>query len=146
MDRARRGNYAFLGESMTIEYEVQRDCQLTQLGHFLQEQNYAIALPLNSPYRSVLSQAILHLRDTGKLTLLKHRWWNETYSSNNSNVTCSTSTFTTMKQCIDNLGSFFYICAFTILFICIIVIAECICRRSKRSKKNQDNRVSASTS
>lgn len=126
---------------MTIEYQVQRNCHLVQVGHFLHEQSFGIAMPLNSPYRSILSQVILHLRDTGKLMQLKHHWWNATISTY-SNVTCSSGTFTSLVRYVDDLGSFFYICAFSILFICAIVIAECLCRRSKRNKLNIQSQVS----
>ena len=31
--RVKRGNYAFLMESTMLDYVVQRDCNLTQVGH-----------------------------------------------------------------------------------------------------------------
>ena len=33
--RVKRGNYAFLMESTMLDYVVQRDCNLTQVGHVI---------------------------------------------------------------------------------------------------------------
>ena len=33
--RVKRGNYAFLMESTMLDYVVQRDCNLTQVGHLI---------------------------------------------------------------------------------------------------------------
>ncbi|KAH8020905.1 hypothetical protein HPB51_008732 [Rhipicephalus microplus] len=73
--RVRRGGYAFLMESTSIEYVVQRECQLTQIGGLLDSKGYGIALPPGSPYRSFFSSAILRLQENGTLQMLKERWW-----------------------------------------------------------------------
>ena len=39
-----RGNYAFLMESTSLEYEVQQNCNLTQIGGVLGSKGYGIAL------------------------------------------------------------------------------------------------------
>lgn len=76
--RVEAGGYAFLMESTSIEYVVQRRCQLTQIGGLLDSKGYGIATPLGSPYRSLLSSAILKLQENGTLQLLKDRWWKVT--------------------------------------------------------------------
>jgi ionotropic kainate glutamate receptor 2 len=40
-----QGNYAFLMESTTLDYLVQRDCNLTQIGGLLDSKGYGIATP-----------------------------------------------------------------------------------------------------
>lgn len=62
IDRVKKGNYAFLMESTSIEYEVQRHCDLQQIGGQLDQKGYGIATPPDSPYRGFLSEAILHLQ------------------------------------------------------------------------------------
>lgn len=37
------GGYAFLMESASIEYIIERDCNLTQIGGLLDSKNYGIA-------------------------------------------------------------------------------------------------------
>ena len=47
VDRVRKenGKYAFLMESTTVEYIIERDCELTQIGSLLDSKGYGIALP-----------------------------------------------------------------------------------------------------
>lgn len=72
-----QGNYAFLMESTTIEYTVERNCDTTQIGGLLDSKGYGIALPPGSPYRTPISSAILKLQEAGRLHVLKTRWWKE---------------------------------------------------------------------
>lgn len=76
-----RGNYAFFMESTSIEYTVERNCNLTQIGGLLDSKGYGIALQKNSnlslEYRAKLSEAILSLQESGVLHILKNRWWRE---------------------------------------------------------------------
>jgi len=50
--KADDGLYAFLMESTTIEYVVERNCDTMQIGGLLDSKGYGIALPPGSPYRS----------------------------------------------------------------------------------------------
>lgn len=49
------GNYAFLMESTMLDYNVQRDCNLTQIGGLLDSKGYGIATPKGSPFTTFLS-------------------------------------------------------------------------------------------
>jgi len=75
--RKENGKYAFLMESTTVEYIVERQCDLTQIGGLLDSKGYGIALPPNSPYRTPISSAILQLQEGGKLHMLKEKWWKQ---------------------------------------------------------------------
>uniref|UniRef100_A0A8C4QMV0 Glutamate receptor n=1 Tax=Eptatretus burgeri TaxID=7764 RepID=A0A8C4QMV0_EPTBU len=68
-------DYAFLAESTFIEYEIGRNCNLTQVGGLLDNKGYGIGTPIGSPYRDKMSIAILQLQDEGKLMKLKDKWW-----------------------------------------------------------------------
>lgn len=46
IQRVLDGNYAFLMESTTLDYIVQRDCNLTQIGGLLDTKGYGIATPI----------------------------------------------------------------------------------------------------
>ncbi|XP_058799693.1 glutamate receptor ionotropic, kainate 2-like isoform X3 [Phymastichus coffea] len=69
--------YAFFMESTTIEYQVERRCELQMVGTLLDNKGYGIAMPHNSPYRTMISTAILHLQEKGDLQDLKKKWWSE---------------------------------------------------------------------
>lgn len=40
-----KGGYAFLMESTSIEYVIERNCELTQVGGMLDSKGYGIAMP-----------------------------------------------------------------------------------------------------
>jgi len=53
-----KGNYAFLMESTSIEYVIERNCELTQVGGLLDSKGYGIAMPPSkrqSPPKTYLS-------------------------------------------------------------------------------------------
>lgn len=54
--RVLSGNYAFLMESTSIEYAIERECNLTQIGGLLDSKSYGIATSKDSPYLRPLSQ------------------------------------------------------------------------------------------
>ncbi|KAK1127273.1 hypothetical protein K0M31_003817 [Melipona bicolor] len=70
-------DYAFLMESTTIEYRMERNCDLDKVGGLIDNKGYGIALPRNSPYRTPISGAILRLQEKGTLQDLKKKWWEE---------------------------------------------------------------------
>ena len=45
IERVENENYAFLMESTSIEYNVQRKCHLTQIGGLLDSKGYGVATP-----------------------------------------------------------------------------------------------------
>ncbi|XP_050427758.1 glutamate receptor ionotropic, kainate 2-like [Adelges cooleyi] len=73
-----REAYAFFMESSSIEYEVQRNCDLTEVGSWLDNKAYGIAMPFNAPHRTAFSMAVLRLSESGKLMELKDKWWSTT--------------------------------------------------------------------
>ncbi|KAG4075834.1 hypothetical protein HA402_003660 [Bradysia odoriphaga] len=77
IERVLNGNrkYAFLMESTAIDYAIARKCNLMNVGTWLDSKGYGIAMPMDSPYRTHISQAILKLQEGGKLQQLKKKWW-----------------------------------------------------------------------
>lgn len=111
-----KGSYAFLMESTSIEYVIERKCELTQVGNLLDSKGYGIAmrqskhnhLPLqdgqssltifglsqiDSPYRTAISGTVLKLQEEGKLHILKTRWWKEKRGGGSCRVCFSADTF-----------------------------------------------------
>lgn len=44
LDRATNENYAFLMESSSIQYIIERNCEVTQIGDLLDDKNYGIGM------------------------------------------------------------------------------------------------------
>nr|QKN21515.1 glutamate receptor ionotropic kainate 2 [Zeugodacus tau] len=77
VERVRKGNgsYAFLMETTSLSYNVERSCKLKAVGEQFSEKHYALAVPLGAEYRSNLSVSLLQLSEKGELYTLKRRWW-----------------------------------------------------------------------
>lgn len=73
--RVLRGDYAYLMESPLIDYEIQRDCNLTQIGGLLDSKGYGIATQLGSPYTDDISLRILEMQEKGEIQKFYNRWW-----------------------------------------------------------------------
>lgn len=80
VDRVKKakGDYAFLMETTSLEYQVEQNCDLMNVGPQIGEKHYGIAVPIGSDYRSNLSWAILQLGEKGEIFELKKRWWKKT--------------------------------------------------------------------
>ncbi|CAG0916801.1 unnamed protein product [Notodromas monacha] len=77
VDRVRSGGYAYIMESTTLEYMMEKYCDLIQVGGLLDSKGYGLALPPGSPYTSAVSSAILKLQEDGEFFNLKSKWWKE---------------------------------------------------------------------
>ncbi|RWS27087.1 Glutamate receptor: ionotropic kainate 2-like protein [Leptotrombidium deliense] len=75
VERVLQGNYAFLMESTMLDYMVQRDCNLTQVGGYLDSKGYGIATPMGSPWRDKVSLTILELQEKGVIQMFYDKWW-----------------------------------------------------------------------
>ncbi|CAF1301921.1 unnamed protein product [Rotaria sp. Silwood1] len=77
VDRVKGESYAFFMESTSIEYIVQRACNLTQIGGLLDNKGYGIGLPEGSPHRERVSEIILDLQEKGIIQKSYNKWWKE---------------------------------------------------------------------
>ncbi|XP_012712211.1 probable glutamate receptor [Fundulus heteroclitus] len=72
---AQEGNFAFIGEAVSLDLAVSRYCKLTRSQEVISMRSYSIAAPLGSPLMKNLSIAILQLSESGELTHLREKWW-----------------------------------------------------------------------
>ncbi|KAM3872212.1 putative glutamate receptor [Diretmus argenteus] len=73
--RTLEGNFAFIGEAVSLDLSVARYCQLTRSQEVIAMRSYSIAAPLGSPLVKNLTVAILQLSESGELTYLRNKWW-----------------------------------------------------------------------
>ncbi|CAB4054867.1 GRIN [Lepeophtheirus salmonis] len=90
VEKVLSGNYAFLGESTMLDYLVQRNCNLTQIGDLIDSKGYGIATPKGSKWRDKISQAILFLQEKGVIQMYYNKWWRNKSQSTSSSTHCST--------------------------------------------------------
>ncbi|CAD5215755.1 unnamed protein product [Bursaphelenchus xylophilus] len=84
--RVKAGNYAYMMESIMIEYQKGQDCDLETIGGLLDSKGYGVAVPKGSPLRNELSKTILQLQERTILEALKNKWW-----KNKDNLKCPVS-------------------------------------------------------
>ncbi|XP_029989528.1 probable glutamate receptor [Sphaeramia orbicularis] len=73
--RAKEGNFAFIGESVSLDLAVARHCELVRAHEVIGMRGYSIATSLGSPIIKNLSVAILQLSEAGELAYLRSKWW-----------------------------------------------------------------------
>lgn len=73
--RAQEGNFAFIGEAVSLDLAVARYCTLTRSEEVVAERAYSIAAPRGFALLKNISIAILELSESGTLTHLRNKWW-----------------------------------------------------------------------
>ncbi|XP_041955164.1 probable glutamate receptor isoform X1 [Alosa alosa] len=73
--RVLEGNFAFIGEAVSLDLVVGRYCNLVRCPQVVAMRGYGIAAPLGSPLVKNLSTAILQLSESGELDYLRSKWW-----------------------------------------------------------------------
>ncbi|XP_077280635.1 glutamate receptor ionotropic, kainate 2 isoform X2 [Temnothorax americanus] len=130
IQRVLQGDYAFLMESTMIDYIVQRDCNLTQIGGLLDNKGYGIATPMGSPWRDKISLAILELQEKGEIQILYDKWWKS------PGDTCMRTEKGMENKAnalgVDNIGGVFVVLLCGLAFAVLIAIFE-FCYNSRRN-------------
>ncbi|XP_076391786.1 kainate-type ionotropic glutamate receptor subunit 1D isoform X3 [Megachile rotundata] len=135
-----KGSYAFLMESTSIEYVIERNCDLTQVGGLLDSKGYGIAMPPNSPYRTAISGAILKLQEEGKLHLLKTRWWKEKRGGGSCRDDTSKSSSTANELGLANVGGVFVVLMGGMGIACVIAVCEFVWKSRKVAIEERTSR------
>lgn len=128
--RVLEGNYAFLMESTMLDYIVQRNCNLTQIGGTLDSKGYGIATPIDSPWRDRISLAILELQEKGVIYMLYNKWWKNTGDTCYRDDKNKDSKASALG--VDNIGGVFVVLLCGLAFAVLIAILE-FCWNSKKN-------------
>ncbi|XP_023163443.1 glutamate receptor ionotropic, kainate 1 isoform X2 [Drosophila hydei] len=130
--RVNQGNYAFLMESTMLDYIVQRDCNLTQIGGLLDTKGYGIATPKGSPWRDKISLAILELQEKGDIQMLYDKWWK------NTDETCKRISSNKQSKAnalgLDSIGGVFVVLITGILVAFIVSFFEFMINFRRQAK------------
>ena len=71
--RVSQGDYAFLWDSSRLRYHTYNSCMLQEVGEVFGIREYAFGVPKGVHYRQKISQAILNLRESGRLHEIESR-------------------------------------------------------------------------
>ncbi|XP_070138570.1 glutamate receptor ionotropic, kainate 2 isoform X3 [Drosophila bipectinata] len=128
--RVMDGNYAFLMESTMLDYAVQRDCNLTQIGGLLDSKGYGIATPKGSLWRDKISLAILELQEKGIIQILYDKWWKNTGDVCNRDDKSKESKANALG--VENIGGVFVVLLCGLALAVVVAIFE-FCWNSKKN-------------
>nr|QGW50281.1 gustatory receptor 26 [Chouioia cunea] len=131
--RVLEGNYAFLMESTMLDYAVQRDCNLTQIGGLLDSKGYGIATPKGSPWRDKISLAILELQEKGVIQILYDKWWKNTGDVCNRDEKSKESKANALG--VENIGGVFVVLLCGLALAILVAILE-FCWNSKKNAQS----------
>ncbi|XP_043273098.1 glutamate receptor ionotropic, kainate 2-like isoform X1 [Venturia canescens] len=130
IQRVLQGNYAFLMESTMLDYIVQRDCNLTQIGGLLDTKGYGIATPMGSVWRDKISLAILELQEKGEIQMLYDKWWKSPGDTCMRTEKGKESKANALG--VDNIGGVFVVLLCGLAFAVLIAIFE-FCYNSRKN-------------
>nr|XP_012152887.1 PREDICTED: glutamate receptor ionotropic, kainate 2 isoform X3 [Megachile rotundata] len=131
--RVLEGDYAFLMESTMLDYAVQRDCNLTQIGGLLDSKGYGIATPKGSPWRDKISLAILELQEKGVIQILYDKWWKNTGDVCNRDEKSKESKANALG--VENIGGVFVVLLCGLALAILVAILE-FCWNSKKNTQS----------
>lgn len=69
------GHFVLFAESTTAEYLARKNCDVMLYGDNIFHKSYGLAVQKGNALGPLLSKAILELRESGELELLRQRWW-----------------------------------------------------------------------
>ncbi|CAJ0584483.1 unnamed protein product, partial [Mesorhabditis spiculigera] len=134
VEKALQGNYAFLMESTSLEYEVQQNCNLTQIGGVLGSKGYGIALQKKSEWTDRISRQILLYAKRGIIEMKKTKWWRSKGASCQGGGAVKQQRF---SLSLHNVAGLFIILIAGLLFGLFTVIIELLIRSRQIAAKDK---------
>ena len=99
-------NLGFLMEGSHADQMVSKHCgQLVQIRRDLGSRHFALAFPLGSPYKDMISRQILTYNENGKLFKLRNKWFHPTCDSSQEPTLVQASRFSKTFDNSDFFGS-----------------------------------------
>nr|CAD7453105.1 unnamed protein product [Timema tahoe] len=124
VEKVKKGGYAFLMESSSIDYITQRNCDLTRIGNLLDNKGYGIAMKKNSPYRNMLTTAVLKLQESGRITELQDKWWKQERGGGACVSKGPSGNPSSLN--LENVGGVFLVLVVGVLIACVITLLEMV--------------------
>ncbi|KAL5010168.1 hypothetical protein ScPMuIL_012473 [Solemya velum] len=137
LERVKTGEYAYLAESTTIEYEIERNCDLMKVGGLLDSKGYGIATPQGSDYKDLISSEILRLQEEQDIHRLHTKWWKEK-SGGKCNVDEKKKQDASALG-VTNVGGVFVVLVGGIIAGCFVAMCEFLWKARKNAKEDKQS-------
>lgn len=122
LEKAINEDFAFLMESASIEYEIERHCGVTQVGGLLDEKGYGIAMKKNSQYLHNINKAVLQLSEGGIISEMKKKWWTQKRGGGKCRESSGGGSADALD--LDNVGGVFLVLTVGVALSCVYTILE----------------------
>lgn len=73
IERAKKGDYAFIWDAPINKYIAMEDCSVISTGEPFDEKGYGIGVPMGASYRDDLTMVILNLGEKGEIVKMENR-------------------------------------------------------------------------
>ncbi|XP_052237251.1 glutamate receptor ionotropic, kainate 2-like isoform X4 [Dreissena polymorpha] len=137
-ERVVKSNYAFLAESTSIDYQIQRNCDLMQIGSDLDTKGYGIAAPKGSPWIGLISREIVRFQQQQVIQGIYKKWWVD-----QAGKVCKTDddedAAASAALGVRNVGGVFVVLAGGSIFGLLVSILEFLWKVGKNARKDKQS-------
>ncbi|XP_044583719.1 uncharacterized protein LOC123264473 isoform X1 [Cotesia glomerata] len=122
-----KAEFAFIHDSAEIQYQVTKDCNLSEIGEVFAEQPYAVAVQQGSHLQEEISRAILDLQKDRFFERLSDKYWNSSLKDRCPNMNENEGIT------LESLGGVFIATLFGLALAMITLGIEVLYHRSKNN-------------
>ncbi|KAH9493109.1 Serine/threonine-protein kinase grik2 [Bulinus truncatus] len=137
IQKVKKGDYAYITESTTVEFVIHRHCDLMKVGGLLDSKGYGFATPQGSPVREILTEEILRLKEDQSIEKLYTRWWTKEMEAANCDTEKSASASTANELGVENVGGVFVVLMGGVVVGFFVSLCEFIWKARKNAKKDK---------
>ena len=132
-----KGNFAFIWDSVVLDTVIveNSDCNLCSSGALFNRKGYGIALPLNSIYTADFTIAILQLRESHFLFILRNKWIPTSDGG-------SCKDLSKLSYNLTDIGDAFVVLAVCLVISFIVLVIEILLKYYKINQKVKVSLVS----
>ncbi|CAL1527179.1 unnamed protein product [Lymnaea stagnalis] len=140
VDRVKKGDYAYITESTTVEFVIHRNCDLMKVGGLLDSKGYGFATPqgkTGSPLREYLTEEILRLKENQVIDELYTKWWQKELGGGKCEADKSSISGSATELGVENVGGVFVVLMGGVTVGFFVSLCEFIWKARKNAKKDK---------
>ncbi|XP_060589774.1 glutamate receptor 3-like [Ruditapes philippinarum] len=136
--KVKKGNYGWIGDTVVMEVEMAKDCELMMIKEKFLPLKYAFGFTNNSPHVQIFTKQILSIHESGLLQVWKRRWWPK------SMEICAGTIIAEAKpiSIIDVQSAFYVAAGGGFIGFCAFLIEVCVgwLKQKRKGRLSQGNR------
>ncbi|NP_001191543.1 glutamate receptor subunit protein GluR7 precursor [Aplysia californica] len=137
VERVKTGDYAYITESTTVKFVVERNCNLMQIGGLLDTKGYGFATPQGSSLREHLTEEILRLTELQDIERLRVKWWEKELGGGKCHKEEGSMAGKANELGVENVGGVFVFLMGGVVIGFFVSICEFVWKAKKNAKKDK---------